>query len=186
MRDGWLNGCVDGWLGEKWIYIDKTHLGEPPPEPGRNPARRPPEAGRQNFERIPAAIRGRKKPFANRIREFDIRRGLKRVKNEFIFTKRISENLRRTSAGRPPEAGRQNFERIPAAIKGRKKPFANRIREFDIRRGLKKVKNKFIFTKRISENLRRNRRNRRNPVRSRTAKFWTHSSGNKRKKETLR
>ena len=64
------------------------------------------------------------------------------VKNEFILTKRISENLRRNPARRPPEAGRQNFERIPAAIRGRKKPFANRIREFDTQRGLKRIKMK--------------------------------------------
>ena len=90
-------------------------------------------------------------------------------KNEFIFTKRISENLRPNPRGNPggtpAEAGRQNFERIPAAIRGRKKPFAKRIREFDIRRGLKKVKNEFIFTKHISENLPRNL------ARSRAAKF---------------
>ena len=89
------------------------------------------EAGRQNFERIPAAIRGRKKPFANRIREFDICRGLKRVKTEFILTKRISENLPPNPGGTRAEAGRQNFDCIPAAIRGRKKPFANRIRELN-------------------------------------------------------
>ena len=98
-KGGWLSGCVDEQMVEKGIYIDKTSLGEPPAHAGPTSGRRPPEAGRQNFERIPAAIKGRKKPFANRIREFDIQRGLKRVKNEFIFTKRISENLRRTSAG---------------------------------------------------------------------------------------
>ena len=54
---------------------------------------------------------------------------------EFILTKRISENLRPTSARSQAEAGRQNFERIPAAIRGRKKPFANRIREMRSRMG---------------------------------------------------
>ena len=45
--------------------------------------------------RSAAAIRGRKKPCANRIREFNVYRGLKRMKNEYISTKRIPENLRR-------------------------------------------------------------------------------------------
>ena len=74
------------------------------PEVGRRP-----EAGRQNFEYISTVIRGRKKPFANRIREFDDSRGLKKIKNEFIFTKRISENLRPNPVRTPSEAGRQNF-----------------------------------------------------------------------------
>ena len=78
------------------------------------------------------------------------------VKNEFILTKRISENLRPTSGPRPPEAGRQNFERSAAAIRGRKKPFANRIREFNVYCDLKTMKNEYISTKRIPENLRRN------------------------------
>ena len=94
---------MDEQMGEKGIYIDKTSLGEPPAHAGPTSGRRPPEAGRQNFERIPAAIRGRKKPFANRIREFDVCRGLKRVKNEFISTKNISENPRPM----PAVAGRQ-------------------------------------------------------------------------------
>ena len=140
-KDGWLSGCVDEQMGEKGIYIDKTSLGEPPAHVHRTSAGRPPEAGRQKFEPISAAIRGRKKPFANRIREFDTQRGLKRIKTEFISIKRISENLRRNPDGPRPEAGRQNFEPIPAAIRRRKKPFANRIREFDICHGLKKSKN---------------------------------------------
>ena len=32
-------------MGEKWIYIDKTHLEEPSPEPGPKPAGSRPEAG---------------------------------------------------------------------------------------------------------------------------------------------
>ena len=54
---------------------------------------------------------------------------IKKDENQFIFTKRISENLRPTPAGRRADAGRQNFERIPAAIRGRKKRFAKRIRK---------------------------------------------------------
>ena len=55
------------WVKKK--YIDKISLEEPPAHVHRTSAGRPPEAGRQKFERNPAAIRGRKKPFANRIRE---------------------------------------------------------------------------------------------------------------------
>ena len=56
-------------------------------------------------------------------------------------SQRTSGGICRTSGGRPPEAGRQHFERSAAAIRGRKKPFANRIREFNICRGLKRLKN---------------------------------------------
>ena len=51
------------------MYIHKTHLGEPPADVRPTSAGRLPEAEWQNFERSAAAIRGRKKPFANRIRE---------------------------------------------------------------------------------------------------------------------
>ena len=78
----------------------------------------------------------------------------------------------RTSAGTRPEAGRQNFERIPTAIRGRKKPFANRIREFNVYCDLKTMKNEYISTKRIPENLRRNLPDvRPTSAGSRTAKF---------------
>ena len=94
------------------------------------------------------------------------------VKNEFILTKRISKNLRPKLARSRPEAGRQNFERISAAIRGRKKPFANRIREFNVYCDLKRMKNEYISTKRIPENLRRNLPDvGRTSAGSRTAKF---------------
>ena len=96
--------------------------------------------------RSAAAIRGRKKPFANRIREFDTQRGLKRIKTEFILTKRISENLPPNPGRTRAEAGRQNFERSAAAIRGRKKPFANRIRELNVYCDLKTMK-KFALIK---------------------------------------
>ena len=71
-KSGWFGGFVDEKMGGKLIYIDKTHLGEPGADARPMPGGRRAEAGRQNFEAIPAAIRGRKKPFANRIREFKI------------------------------------------------------------------------------------------------------------------
>ena len=46
----------------KTNFSHKTHLREPSPEPRRKP-------DGKIFERISTAIRGRKKPFANRIRE---------------------------------------------------------------------------------------------------------------------
>ena len=85
----------------------------------------PPEAGRQNFERILAAIRERKKLFANRIREFDVCRELKRIKNKFISAKSISENLRPNPGPNPGGSRTANFERILAEIRERKKSFAN-------------------------------------------------------------
>ena len=71
-------------------------------------------------------------------------------------SQRTSGGICPTSARRPPEAGRQNFERSAAAIRGRKIPFANRIREFNVYCDLKTMKNEYISTKRIPENLRRN------------------------------